>query len=66
MPLKVMFHKFYSYTGGLDFGTEWDAIMTRKFGKHWTGLIKYAHYDGQDPSFAFDAQRFWVQVEFNY
>jgi len=66
IPLKVMFHKFDSATGGLDFGTEWDVIASRKLGKRWTVMIKYAHYNGKDAPFAFDAQRFWLQTEFNF
>lgn len=66
IPLKVMFHKFDSQRGSQDFGMEWDAIATRKFGKHWTGMLKYAYYDGKSAPFAFTAQRFWAQVEFNF
>lgn len=66
LPLKVVYHKFNSATGSFDFGSEWDAILSRKFGKHWTALLKYAYYDGKDAPYNFTAHRFWAQVEFNF
>ncbi len=65
-PFRVIYHKFCSDRGSLDFGSEWDAVASHKFGKHWTALAKYAYYDGEDAPFAFTLHRFWMQVEFAF
>ena len=76
VPLRVLFHQFYSAKGGADYGQELDAVVSRKFGKHFTALVKYAHYEGGDAvqfaappaarTPAFDKDVFWAQVEFNF
>jgi hypothetical protein len=66
IPLRVIYHKFDAESGGGDFGQEWNVIVSRQFGKYFTGLLKYARYDGKDAPFRFDLDRFWAQVEFNY
>jgi hypothetical protein len=66
VPVKAIYHKFDAETGGADFGQEFDLVASRKFGKNWTVLAKYAYYDGKDAPSAFDKQVFWGQVEFNF
>ncbi len=39
---------------------------SRQFGKHFTALVKYAHYNGAGAPFAFDKDVFWAQLEFNF
>ena len=37
--------------------------------KKWAALgvtATYAHYDGKDAPVAFDVDKFWAQVEFNF
>ncbi|HVR34405.1 MAG TPA: alginate export family protein, partial [Methylomirabilota bacterium] len=63
-PLKVIYHQFYSDDGNDDYGSEIDAVISRKLGKHWTALAKYAHYDGDGPFASRD--KLWLQVEFSY
>ena len=66
-PLKVVYHDFQSDTGSVDYGNEWDAMISRKFGDHWTGLVKYARYDGKTTStFDIDTEKLWVQLGFKY
>lgn len=70
MPLKVAVHKFDASTAGkYNYGNELDIALSRKFGKHWTGLIKYAYYDAKNglPATGFnaDVHRFWAQVNFS-
>jgi hypothetical protein len=43
-----------------------NAVVSKKFGKHWTALAKYAHFDGKEAPTAFDVDKIWAQVEFNY
>lgn len=72
IPLRLVYHKFDSDKGSLDFGQEFDAVVSKKFGKYWTALLKYAYYSGNDaapPALAaadVDIQKFWAQVEFNF
>ncbi|MEW6158473.1 MAG: alginate export family protein [Verrucomicrobiota bacterium] len=72
IPLRFVYHKFDADSGGADYGQEFDVIASKKFGKHWTALVKYSFYEGQDaapPALAVpgvDVHKFWAQVEFNY
>ena len=63
-PIKVTYHEYRSDVGGRDFGHEWNALLTHKFGQAWTALVKYAHYDGRPPYY--DLDRVWVQTEFTF
>ena len=69
MPLKVMVHKFDAATAGkYNYGNELDIVVSRKFGKHWSGLVKYAYYDAKNtlPTGSnTDVHRFWAQVNFS-
>jgi hypothetical protein len=64
MPLRLIYHRFWSDEGGDDLGQELDFELSRKFGKYVTALAKYAWFDG-DSGLA-DIHRFWLQAEFNY
>lgn len=66
IPVNFVYHKFDADTGGADFGQEYDLVASRKFGKNWTVLAKYAKYDGKAAPFAFDKQVFWAEIEFNF
>ena len=72
IPLRFVYHKFDADSGEGDFGQEFDVVASRKFGKNWTLLLKYANYLGEDaaaPALALadvDVQRFWAQAEFNF
>jgi hypothetical protein len=71
VPLNFIAHKFNSDAGSADFGQEYDIVASRKFGKNWTALVKYAYYDGKEaiPGVAavpFDKQVFWAELEFNF
>lgn len=70
IPLRIGYHKFDADTGGADYGQEIDVVLSKRFGKHWTALVKYAHYFGEDPVSGLpadtDVQKFWAQVEFNF
>jgi hypothetical protein len=72
IPLRFVYHKYDAESGSDDFGQEFNVIASKKFGKHWTGLLKYAFYDGDDaapPALAVpdvEVHKFWAQVEFNF
>lgn len=65
IPVKFYYHKFDSNTGGADYGQEFDLAVSRRFGKHWTVLAKYAYYNAEDLPYQ-DTQKAWLQVEFNF
>ncbi|PEQ12339.1 hypothetical protein B2G71_12650 [Novosphingobium sp. PC22D] len=67
-PLKglkagVTYHEFDSDFGGIDYGSEWDAVLSFKVG-NYAVLLKYANYDAKD--FAVDTEKFWLQFGFSY
>lgn len=66
VPLRAVYHKFDADSGGADLGQEFDVMASRKFGKYWTALVKYAYYDGKEAPARQDIQKFWAQVEFNF
>ncbi len=61
----VQYHEFSSANGGVDFGHEIDAQVEKKFGKHYSVLLKYADYVA-DPNRSAtntysDTQKIWLQ-----
>ena len=64
VPVKFIYHKFDANDGGNDYGQEFDLVASKKFGKHWSVLAKYAYYDEEDV-FA-GRSKFWLQGEFNF
>ncbi|PKO19701.1 MAG: hypothetical protein CVU38_21525, partial [Chloroflexi bacterium HGW-Chloroflexi-1] len=41
-----VYHNFKDDTGSVDYGNEYDVLVTRALGKHYSVLAKYAFYDG--------------------
>jgi len=66
LPLRLVYHKFDSDEGSADYGQEFDVQLVRSFGKHWSALLKYGYFDGEDAPYAFNLHKFWAQVEFNF
>ncbi|MBL4575398.1 MAG: hypothetical protein JKY51_04760 [Opitutaceae bacterium] len=60
---KIIYHQFESDIGGLDFGDEWDAVLSHTINEKWKALAKYANYTGGSGGFS-DNEKFWIQVEF--
>ncbi len=54
-----VYHNFTDDTGQLQYGKEWDFLATKKFGKHYSLLAKYAYYNAD--SFGTDTQKIWLQ-----
>ncbi|WP_052223104.1 alginate export family protein [Novosphingobium malaysiense] len=59
----VIYHKFESDFGSVNYGQEWDAVMTFKLGGY-PFLLKYANYDAKN--FGTDTEKLWLQVSFSY
>jgi len=57
---KIVYHDYSAETGGGDYGTEWNALLSQTFEKHYTVSLKYADY--QADTFATDTQKFWFTV----
>lgn len=66
VPVRAIYHKYEADSGGGDFGQEIDVQVSKKMGKYWTALAKYAYYDGKEAPARFDMHKIWAQVEFNF
>ena len=71
IPLRFVYHKFDAASGGADYGQEFDVQASKKLGKYWAVMAKYAHYKGEKaapPSFTapITMDKLWLQVEFNF
>lgn len=60
VKLTGVYHEFTDDTGKIDYGKEWDFLVTKEFLKHYSLLAKYSYYDAAANSGKFDAQRFWL------
>lgn len=66
VPVRAVVHTYEADNGGADFGHEFNLMASKKFGKHWTALAKYAYYDGKALPARFDVHKLWAQLEFNF
>ena len=62
--LTVAFHNFKSDVGSIDYGTEIDFVLTRRFLDHYSLGVAFSSYDADQ--FATDTNKFWIwgTVEF--
>ncbi|WJW76169.1 alginate export family protein [Thiohalobacter sp. IOR34] len=58
VKLKAVYHDFSSDRGSTDYGTEWDLLAAKKFGKHYSVGAKYANYDADN--YLTDTSKFWL------
>lgn len=64
-----MYHEFMDDTGGIDYGTEWDFSILKKFGKHYSLLAKYANFNSDNPktlTSLTDTQKIWLQANVTF
>ena len=64
--MRFVYHKYNADYGSGDYGQEYDVVASKKFGKYWNVLVKYACYNGQAAPAAYTVNKFWAQVEFNF
>lgn len=64
VKLMAVYHDFSADAGGADYGSEWDLLAAKKFGKHYALGAKYASYDAD--SFATDTDKFWLWGEVTF
>ena len=62
--LMGVYHDFQDENGGERYGEEYDALLTRKFGRHFSVLLKYAYYNAR--GFSTDTQKVWGQVAMHF
>ena len=55
----IIYHDFQADEGSSDYGTEFDAMLTKKFGSHYTLQAVYANYKADE--FKVDTEKFWLQ-----
>lgn len=65
IALVAFWHQFDSDIGNVRLGHEFDAQVSRKFGKFITGLAKYANFRHENTAYP-NVQKFWTQIEFAY
>jgi len=59
VKVDLIYHDFQADEGGGDYGREFDAMLTKKFGSHYTLQAAYANYDADE--YKVDTQKFWLQ-----
>lgn len=65
ISLLAFQHWYETDATGVDLGTEFNLQLTRKFGKYFTGLVKFADFRRDSLTFP-NVRKFWLQVEFAY
>ena len=65
IALTVFQHWYETDQTGVDLGTEFNAMLTRKFGANFTGTLKYADFR-RDSLTVPNVKKIWAQVEFAY
>ena len=74
MGLTVAYHQFKSESGGIDFGSEIDASVSKTLTPNLSGLIKFAHFNGTGDittpgnQFAYsqDVTKLMVQADYKF
>jgi hypothetical protein len=67
--LMFVYHNFQDDVGRVDFGDEYNVLVTKKIGKHYKLLAKYAYYDGDanaTGTFKNDTQKIWFQANVSF
>lgn len=65
VALTAFYHRFESDSANTKLGTEFDVMLTRKFGKYFTGTVKFAEFRRDSLAFA-NVRKVWLQVDFTY
>ncbi len=62
--LKAIYHDFGADNGGASYGSELGLLATKKYGKHYKILAKYASYKAD--SFSVDTNKFWLMGQASF
>jgi hypothetical protein len=67
LKAKLVYHHFESDNGGNNLGDEYDAVISRQFGKYVNVLGKAAYYNSSSNSASpDDIVRFWIQAQLKF
>lgn len=72
LGLAVAFHHFKAESGGITFGNEIDASVSKTFTPKLSGLVKLAHYDGSgetigaQAAYSKDVTKLMVQADYKF
>ena len=64
VALTGVYHDFFDDTGNIHYGQEWDFLASKKFGKHYTLLARYAYYNADQ--YSTDTQKIWMQGNISF
>ena len=64
VKVDLIYHDFRADEGGSDYGTEFDVMLTKKFGSNYTIQAAYANYNADE--YKTDTQKFWLQFMVTY
>jgi hypothetical protein len=62
--VDLIYHDFQSDVGDSDYGTEYNMMLTKKFGSHYTLQAVYANYNAD--TYKADTEKFWLQFTVTY
>jgi len=62
----AVYHDYDSNEGGIDLGSEIDAVIATKVSKKTGLLFKYANYNQGDAGTPFDRSRYSVQLDYSF
>ncbi len=62
--VDLIYHDFQADSGGSDYGTEWNAMLTKKIAEHYTLQVAYADYNADE--FKVDTKKLWLQFTVAY
>ena len=65
LALTLVQHWYEADRTGINLGTEFNAMVTRKFGSNFTGTVKYADFRRVSQTVP-NAKKIWVQIELTY
>lgn len=71
LTVSGVYHDFSDDTGNMHYGDEWNFQAVKKFGKHYSLLVKYAYYnadrnDGYTLAGNTDTQKIWLQGNISF
>ncbi len=66
LNLKAVYHDFSSDTGGVDFGTEIDFLLSKKFSPVYSGGLKFASFSSDSAPVYVDTDKIWLYFQANF
>ena len=61
---RYRIRQYEAAKGGDHYGSEIDALIVKKFGKHYALTAKYAFYDAK--GLFTDTEKIWLQVDISF